>query len=223
MNPVTLPAAEFLAAWSFLAMNVVTPGPNVLNTIALAIGSGRRAALGAALGTGLGISIWCLGMVLGVAVLLDTMPLTRVAMTLVAIGLLIWFSSRYLRNSYRGFATRRRGQPEAPAARRGARMRDGLVRALSILLANPKALTTWLTLTAIFPVARASSGDVAVLCLGSCVVAGTIHGAYALAFSTPAAARGFLRLAPGINLAVGLFFAVFAATLATGLLRPLWN
>ena len=58
MPIVSLPAGEFLAAWGFLAMNVLTPGPNVLNTIALAIGSGRRAALGAALGTG--IAITCL-------------------------------------------------------------------------------------------------------------------------------------------------------------------
>lgn len=219
MSPITLPAADFLTAWGFLAMNVLTPGPNVLNTIALAIGSGRRAALGAALGTGLAITGWCLGMVLGASALIAAFPLARVGMTLIAVGLLVWFASRYLRRAITGFAARRRGEPEAPEAKRGARARDGMVRALSIMMMNPKALTTWLTMTAVFPVARARVWDVALFCVGACVVAGVIHAVYAIAFSTPAAARGFLKAAPWINAGVGLFFAGFAATLAATLFR----
>lgn len=88
------------------------------------------------------------------------------------------------------------------------------------MLMNPKALTTWLTMTAVFPVARAGAGDVAVLCLGACAIAASIHALYALAFSTQAAARGFLRAAPVINLCVGLFFGGFAAILALGLAQP---
>ncbi|MEZ5752572.1 MAG: LysE family transporter [Paracoccaceae bacterium] len=214
-----LPAAEFLAAWAFLAMNVLSPGPNVLNTIALAIGSGRRAALGAALGTGLGICVWCLGMGLGVATLLATVPGARHAMTVLAIGLLGWFSSRYLRRAMAGF--RQGPGAEAPQAQKNARARDGMVRAVSILLTNPKALTTWLTLTAIFPIERANMADLGVLCLGSSVVAGSIHAAYALTFSTRAAARAFLRLAPFIHLGVGIFFGGFALTLAVSLWHAL--
>lgn len=217
MTPITLPAESFLAAWGFLAMNVLTPGPNVLNTIGLAIGSGRRAALGAAAGTGLGILLWCLGMILGVAALLAALPAARAAMTLVAIGLLVWFSSRYLRAARAGFRARRAGQPPSMATRGGIGIAGGFWRSVSILMANPKALTTWLTLTAIFPVARAGTGDVALLCLGSSVVAVAIHSCYAMAFSTPRAARSFLRVAPAIQLAVGLFFAAFAVSLAVSL------
>lgn len=223
MTLFALPAADFIAGWSFLAMNVLTPGPNVLNTIALAIGSGRRAALGAALGTGLSITAWCLGMVLGASALIAAFPVARVVMTLVAIGLLVWFSSRYLRRAVAGLAARRRGTPQAPEARRGARARDGMLRAMSIMMMNPKALTTWLTMTAVFPVARAGAADIALFCLGACLVAGVIHAIYAIAFSTPAAARGFLRAAPWINGGVGLFFAGFALTLAASLLRPIWG
>ncbi|MCB1396337.1 MAG: LysE family transporter [Rhodobacter sp.] len=221
MLSITLPAGAFLTAWGFLAMNVATPGPNVLNTIALAIGSGRRAGLGAALGTALGITVWSLGMVLGVSALLATVPVARTAMTLVAIVLLLWFSSRYLRAARSGLIARRRREPPAPAGRSGVSLQGGLLRSLSILLANPKALTTWLTLTAIFPVARAETGDVALLCLGACAIAGGIHALYALAFSTPPAARAFLRAAPLINLGVGLFFGGFALALAISLARPI--
>ena len=107
-------------------MNVLTPGPNVLNTIALAIGSGRRAALGAALGTGLSITVWCLGMILGASALLSRYPSARLGMTAIAIGLLVWFSSRYLHRSHAGFAARQRGDAPAPEARKGARARDGI-------------------------------------------------------------------------------------------------
>ena len=34
---MTLPLAEFLSVWGFLAANIVTPGPNVLTTIALSM------------------------------------------------------------------------------------------------------------------------------------------------------------------------------------------
>ena len=221
MTAPLLPLGAFLAAWGFLAMNVLTPGPNVLNTIALAIGSGRRAALGAALGTGLSITVWCLGMILGASALLSRYPAARLGMTAIAIGLLVWFSSRYLRRSRAGFAARRRGDPLAPEARKGARARDGMLRAMSIMMMNPKALTTWLTLSAIFPAGQASAADMAILCAGACVVAGAIHAVYALAFSTRAAARAFLRVAPWIDLGVGLFFAGFALTLAVTLFAPI--
>lgn len=215
---LTLPAADFAAAWAFLALNVLTPGPNVLNTIALAIGSGRSAALGAALGTGVAVTLWCLGMILGVSALLIAVPLARAAMTLVAIGLLVWFASRYLRSSRAGFEARRRGEPPALAGRDGASLGDGMLRSLTIMLMNPKALTTWLTMTAVFPVARATGPDIAAFTLGACGVAVGIHAGYALAFSTGTAARAFLRVAPVINLCVGIFFAGFAVTLAWGLL-----
>jgi threonine/homoserine/homoserine lactone efflux protein len=218
MDAPSLPAFEFLEAWGFLAINVATPGPNVLNTIALAIGSGRRAGLGAALGTGLGVGLWCLGMVLGVAAVLAALPVARAAMTVLAVALLLWVSSRYLRAARAGFAARRRGQPHAPVGRQGVGLKGGMMRALSVLLANPKALTTWLTLTALFPVARANTADIALLCLGSCAVSGVIHSIYAGVFSSPPAARGFLRAAPAINLGVGLFFGGFAITLASALL-----
>lgn len=41
MPDLVVPLPYFLTVWAFLAMNIATPGPNVINTIALAIGSGR--------------------------------------------------------------------------------------------------------------------------------------------------------------------------------------
>jgi threonine/homoserine/homoserine lactone efflux protein len=89
-----LPWSEFLAVWAFLALNILTPGPNVLNTIALSMGSGRAAGIGAALGTGVGIGLWCLGMLLGAAAFLAAVPAAKGVLTALAAGLLVWFASR---------------------------------------------------------------------------------------------------------------------------------
>ena len=209
-----VPASLFLTTWAFVGMNILTPGPNVLNTIALAIGSGRRAGFGAALGVGLGIGMWCLGMSLGLSVAFQHLPWLRPAMTLVACGLLVWFASRYLRNARAGWLAR--GQPGTAAlqGRAGVGMRGAFWRSLSVNASNPKALTTWVAVLAIFPVAQASGADIALLCLGSCLMSFLIHSIYAVAFSTPVAARAYLRAAPAINAGVALFFLAFAARLA---------
>ena len=77
-------------------------------------------------------------------------------MTAVAVGLLSFFALRHLRGAIRSFHGARRGlSPEREALGVGAAFR----RALTINALNPKALTTWLAILAIFPVARAGAGD----------------------------------------------------------------
>lgn len=210
---MAVPLPYFLTVWAFLAMNIATPGPNVINTIALAIGSGRRAGFGSALGVGLGIGLWCLSMSLGLSVAFQHLPWLRPAMTLVAAGLLIWFASRYFRAARSGWRARGEGGATLQG-RAGVGLGAAFLRSLSVNASNPKALTTWVAVLAMFPVARASGTDIAFLCLGACTLSFLIHSAYALAFSTPVAARAYLRAAPVINAGVALFFVAFAIRLA---------
>ncbi|MFN3645433.1 MAG: LysE family translocator [Gemmobacter sp.] len=212
MPDLAVPLSSFLTVWAFLAMNIATPGPNVLNTIALAIGSGRRAGIGSALGVGLGIGLWCLGMSLGLSVAFQHAPWLRTAMTLLACGLLIWFASRYLSAAGQGW--RARGTAMPMQGRAGVGMQGAFLRSLSVNASNPKALTTWVAVLAMFPVARAEAADLALLCIGACTLSFLIHSVYAFAFSTPVAARAYLRAAPVINAGVAVFFLVFAARLA---------
>jgi threonine/homoserine/homoserine lactone efflux protein len=81
---MTLPLAQFLAVWVFLGLNIASPGPNVLNTIASAMGSGRRAGMGSALAVGFGVVRWCLGMSLGMAAVFAAVPAAQAVLTLVA-------------------------------------------------------------------------------------------------------------------------------------------
>jgi threonine efflux protein len=81
---VTLPIGAFLTVWTILALNILSPGPNVLNTITTAMGSGRAAGLASAAAVGLGIGLWCLSMSLGMAALFAVVPHAEEALTVMA-------------------------------------------------------------------------------------------------------------------------------------------
>jgi len=209
-----LPLGAFLTVWAILAVNILSPGPNVLNTITTAMGSGRAAGMASALGVGLGIGIWCLGMTLGMAAVFRAVPAMRAVLTGIGICLLLWFASRYLRNAWVGW----RGTGGRLAARAGMTFGASFLRSLSVNALNPKALTTWVAILSLFPVMRAGWGDILLLWAGTAILAFTIHATYAVVFSTAPAARFYLRAAPAVNACVGLFFVAFALTLLNGLL-----
>ncbi|NBE07479.1 LysE family translocator [Paragemmobacter ruber] len=210
---MTLPWGEFAAVWLFLAANIATPGPNVLNTVALALGSGRAAGMGSAAGVGLGIGLWCLGMVLGVAAVIGVLPGAQAVLTGAAVVLLSWFAWRYLRAAWRGFRARGMALPQGQD---GAGFATGFRRALAVNAVNPKALTSWLAVLGMFPLQAAGPGDVAILCAGACVASFAIHGIYVILFSTVGAARLYLRAGWVLQALAGFLFAGFALRLVAG-------
>lgn len=210
---MALPLSDFLPVWGFLAANIVSPGPNVLTTIALSMGSGRAAGMGSASGVGIGIGLWCLGMTFGVSAILGAVPDLQRLLTLAAVGLLLWFAFRYLRAAWAGWQAR---SMRLPPASEGLHWRDGFRRALLVNAMNPKALTSWLAVLGLFPVARADGSDIALLCAGACLLSFGIHSAYTLAFSTPAAARAYLRAGWLLQAIAGVLFTAFALRLVAG-------
>jgi threonine efflux protein len=209
LKPV-LPLSDFLLVWVVVALNTTTPGPNVVNTIATAMSSGRPAGLGAATGVSIGIALWCLAACLGFAALFAAVPTAAQVMHFVASGLLAWLALRALRMAWHGFCGARKGLPQASIALGFGR---ALLRAIMISATNPKVLTTWLSVTTIFPVARAGEGDIAVLTIGSALIGLFFHSIYATAFSSGPAVRFYLRAGWVIYLVSCLFFAALAATM----------
>jgi threonine/homoserine/homoserine lactone efflux protein len=151
---MTLPLAQFLAVWVFLGLNIASPGPNVLNTIASAMGSGRRAGMGSALAVGFGVVLWCLGMSLGMAAVFAAVPAAQAVLTLVAVALLFWFAARYLLSAWAGY----HGWQGVPGGATGLNFTAAFRRSLLVNVMNPKALSSWLAILAIFPVASARGG-----------------------------------------------------------------
>ncbi|MCG6901858.1 MAG: LysE family translocator [Rhodobacter sp.] len=209
---MSVPFAPFLAAWTVLTLNLLTPGPNVMNTITTSMGSGWRAGIASSLAVALGIGCWCLAMSLGMAAVFRTFPWAETALTLVAAGLLISFASGYLRTA---FVSRNRAT--ALHAVGGLGWSASFLRSLSINATNPKALTTWIAILGLFPATMASTGDIALLTFVAALIGFGVHFAYATAFSTPTAARFYLRGTRVINTCVGVFFLGFAIKLVAKL------
>lgn len=138
---MTLPWGAFAAVWLFLAANIATLGPNVLNTLELALGSGRAAGMGSAVGVGLGIGLLCLGMALGVALGVATViaVLPGAQAVLTAAALLLWFAGRCLRAAWLGFRARGATVPKGPD---GAGFATGFRRAPAVNAVGPKTLTS---------------------------------------------------------------------------------
>lgn len=210
---MTLPIGAFVTVWLFLAANIASPGPNVLNTIALAMGSGRRAGFGSACGVGIGIGLWCLSMLLGLAAVIAVVPWAAEALRWAAVGLLLLFAFRYLRAARAGWRARGMALPEG---QRGVGFATGFRRALAVIAVNPKALTSWLAVMGMFPVAEAKTGDVALLCAGACALSFSIHAIYMILFSTAPALRFYLRAGWVLQGVAGLLFAGFALRLVAG-------
>jgi threonine/homoserine/homoserine lactone efflux protein len=201
---VTIPLDEFIAIWLFFGINILSPGPNVLNTIGTAMGSGRRAGLACALAVGPGVAIWSLATVLGVAALFRVVPWAETLLTAIGAALLIWFATRFFKRA------RLRVSVDAS---QGISVRRAFFGSLAILATNPKAMTTWLVILSVFPVERATLSDMAILVIGSALLAVAGHVFYAVVFSTRPAARIYARWAPAVNAGVGVFFLFVAAKL----------
>lgn len=211
---MTLPVASFLTVWTILALNILSPGPNVLNTITTAMGSGRVAGLASAAAVALGIALWCLSMSLGMAAVFRAVPYAEETLTVMAAGLLVWFAFRYIRAGLSAMG----GGPVNLRGVAGLATGAAFGRSLAVNATNPKALTTWIAILGIFPTSEATGADVAILAAGASAVSLSIHVGYALAFSTAPAARLYLRAAPVINAAVGVFFLWFSTKLVAPLL-----
>ena len=210
---MTLPFGAFVTVWLFLAANIASPGPNVLNTVALAMGSGRRAGLGSACGVGLGIGLWCLSMILGLSAVIAVAPWVTEGLRWAAVGLLCLFAARYLRAAVAGF--RARGMT-LPVGQQGLGFGTGFRRALAVIAVNPKALTSWLAVMGMFPVAQAGAGDVVLLCAGACLLSFAIHGIYMILFSTEPALRFYLRAGWLLQAVAAVLFGGFALRLVAG-------
>lgn len=201
----TLPWDQIALAWAVFAANVLSPGPNVFNTIAIALGAGRRTALAVVPAIGISVLIWALAAVLGAAALFTSAPWLQPALAALGGGLLILFAIRYARRALAW-------HPERTAALR-ITAREAFWTTLGVLATNPKALTTWLVLISLVPTAEATTATLTALILGPAVIACLAHTAYALVFSSGPAARVYARTGRWILTGVACFFAALGVSL----------
>lgn len=168
-------------------IGVASPGPSVLAIVGTSMRRGRRIGLALASGVTTGSFIWSVGAAAGLsAVMLANAWLIEV---------IRYFGAAYLLllafKSARSALTPGEAEPQGLAA---MSPRRAYMRGLALHLTNPKAILFFGSLYSFGVPADADLGDLAliVLCVGlqSAIV---VHG-YALLFSNPVVARGYLKL-----------------------------
>lgn len=113
---------------------VLLPGPDTAVVTKNALIHGRDAALGSAIGSNVGVSIWTLATALGVAAILRSSATVYDALKLLGAVYLVWIGIRTLWDSRRA----RGDRPDAGATRRAIDGRGGFRQGLMTDLANPK-------------------------------------------------------------------------------------
>lgn len=205
-----MPLFDLMPALLFLMLNVFIPGPNVLNTIATAMGSGLRAGMACACACGAGLLLWALAVLFGAAALFAALPVAQVALTALGGLLLQYFAFRYLRKSV-GPETKLTAIHNQPVAR-------AFAQAFMVMMTNPKVLTTWLAVISLFPVIASDVLHITLFTLmaGGASFAG--HALFAMLFASRTASRIYLRLYRPINALVGIGFSLYGLKLLAGLL-----
>lgn len=195
----------------FFAVNVASPGPNVLTTIGISLGSGRAAGYGCAAACGFGVLIWAAAALLGAGALFVAVPETRAGLTLVGAAVLLYFAYRYARRAIL--------PPDAVARIEGISPRAAFSQSLLVLASNPKALTSWIAMLSIFPAISDGWRMMVAFAIGCAVVATLSHVAYATLFSSSRATRIYALAVRPVNGAVAIGFTIYAVKLSLDVLN----
>ena len=201
---------DLLPHLGFLLLNVFIPGPNVLNTIATAMGSGRRAGLACALACGLGLLCWAIGVLIGAAALFAAFPITKSVITALGGLLLQYFGVRYIRKAL--------SHAIIIEAVENRPMSAAFWQAFLVMMTNPKVMTTWLAVISLFPVVARDAPHIATFSVMAGCLSFAGHALFATLFSSRAAGRIYMMLYRPINALVGVCFCLYGLKLLFELL-----
>ena len=157
----TIALSEVLILVPALSLAILTPGPAILATARTAAAHGRERALPYALGLAAGASLWCLGALLGLAIVFRLNPALFTAMKVFGGVYLLWFAWSLWRAAIRPLA--------AAAGPAGGALR-GFPGGIALNLSNPKpALFYAMLILSVFPrpLGTASLVRVYAICLAT--------------------------------------------------------
>ena len=203
----------FFLAWMGVALAQVSPGPNMMAVIAIALGQGRRHALLVALGIASGTLVWAAAVALGLGVVFETFPVSLTLLKLVGGLYLLFIAVKALRATLAG------GNGAVVAARAPVSAPGAWRRGFFVVMTNPKAALMWSAIaTFLF---GAGLGNAQVLSFGPVVAASAmlIYGGYALAFSTGVATRAYARFWRASEAVFGVAFGALGLTLLVSAVR----
>mgnify|MGYP006079514127 FL=1 len=210
MFELNLQIINFIPALGFFILNVFIPGPNVLNTIATSMGSGRLSGVACAMATGLGVILTSLVALLGAAIIFYKIPLIYQSLTVIGGILLIYFAKRYIQKAL--------SFDQKLIALQDIESKAAFRRAFLVLISNPKMMTTYLAVISLFPIVASNVQYAIIFSLMAGTASFTGHLIFATVFSTRIASVIYMKLYRPINALVGIGFIIYAMKLFLSLL-----
>lgn len=179
-------SANLLLAYSAYAIGTASPGPSNLAIMAIAMDSGRKAALVFALGVVSGSVFWGLLAALGLSAIFSTYASAILVMKILGGVYLLWLAAKSARAAFS--AQTGPAVAQTPASDASART---CFRGAAMHLTNPKAIFVWLSIVSLAMPTQPQTSD-ALLVVAGCTLIGTaVFCGYALVFSTPIARRAY--------------------------------
>ena len=196
---------NIIPALLFFILNVFIPGPNVINTIATSMGSGRKSGAACAIATGLGVFLTSLISLFGAAIILYKVPLIYKSLTIIGGLLLLYFSKRYIQKAL--------SPNEKLITLNDINTKVAFRQAFLVLISNPKMITTFLAIISLFPLVASTFQHVLIFSLMASISSLTGHLIFATIFSTNFASKIYMKLYSPINALVGVGFIIYSAKL----------
>ena len=210
MFELYLPILNLLPALSFFVLNVFIPGPNVLNTIATSMGSGRLSGIACAFATGLGVTITSLFFLFGAAIIFYKITFIYNSLTIVGGVLLIYFAKQYIQKAL--------SSNEKLIALQDINIKAAFRQAFLVLMTNPKMMTTYLAVISLFPIVASNPQYITFFSLIAGMASFTGHFIFATIFSTSIASKIYMKLYQPINGLVGIGFIFYSIKLFINLI-----
>ncbi len=187
----------------------LSPGPDFLVTVRVAMTQTRLAAIRTVLGITVGTVIWCVAGFFGVHALFASTPWLYLALKYAGGAYLAYLGMRMVIAGLRPSAA---ADASAPAMSAGSAFRLGLLTNL----ANPKAalFTASVFAATLPPDPPASLGLAATVAMTAISI--VFYGALAMLLTTPSASAAYARAQRWIDLVAGAAFVYFAIDFALG-------
>jgi threonine efflux protein len=196
-------SANVLLAYTAYFVGTASPGPSNLAIMSLAMGSGRKAAFGFALGVMSGSFSWALLATLGMSALLATYSQLLVDIRIAGGLYLLWLAWKSARSALTPT------KPGANVARTAEPFKRLYMRGLLLHLTNPKAILVWLSIVSLaMPAAGGTTTHTLTVVLGCMGIGVFVFSSYAVLFSTATARRVYGSIRRWLDGSLAVVFSV---------------
>jgi threonine/homoserine/homoserine lactone efflux protein len=200
-------SSNLALAYAAYLVGVASPGPSVLAVMGTAMAQGRARALALAAGVVAGSQAWGLAAAFGLTAVMQRYSDALLVVKAIGGIYLLWLAWQAARKAMRRGGTLVSSSAPAQVASGATRgYAHTCARGAALHLTNPKAIVVWLSFVSLALPPGAGRLD-ALAVVGRCgLISASVFGAYALAFSTGAARRGYHAAERPINaLLAGVF------------------